>query len=152
MNPPTADPVVRQTRLILDSYHRCLGVPLIPPADDARAAQSLFDAPFVTASTDTAEDPILNYGNRAALALWELSWEEFTCLPGRRTAEAPERAKRERFLNEVRQNGFIKNYSGVRVTRTGRRFRIHDATVWNLTEADGQFAGQAVTFDQWTWL
>jgi hypothetical protein len=119
------------------------------PEEDARA---LFEAPFVAASTDAADDPVLNYGNRRALELWNVSWEEFTRLPGRKTAEAPERAERERFLNEVRERGFIRNYSGVRVTADGRRFKIREAVVWNLSDEGGAYSGQAVRFDQWDWL
>ena len=144
---------IQQTRRILDSYRRHLQAELLPrsgsPETDARA---LSDAPFVVASTDTAEDPVLNYGNRCALNLCGVSWEQFTRLPGRKTAEAPERAERERFLNEVRERGFIRNYSGIRVTADGRRFRIHEAVVWNLSDESGAYAGQAVRFDRWDWL
>ena len=39
------------------------------------AAKALFSAPFACASHD--KDDVFNYGNKAALALWELPWEEF---------------------------------------------------------------------------
>jgi hypothetical protein len=38
----------------------------------------------------------------------------------------------------------------VRITRTGRRFKIERAIVWNLIDAAGTIHGQAATFDQWT--
>ena len=50
-------------------------------------AKALFEASFVLASHGTELDPIFNYGNRKALELWELSWEEFTRIPSRRSAE-----------------------------------------------------------------
>lgn len=50
-------------------------------------AEELFAAPFVIVSHDTQADPVLNYGNRAALTLWEMSWEELTRTPSRLTVE-----------------------------------------------------------------
>ncbi|MBP9733402.1 MAG: MEKHLA domain-containing protein [Candidatus Omnitrophica bacterium] len=141
---------------MMESYRRVLGEDLFAgidlTADPTSAAKALFEAPFVLASSDAAPDPILTYGNRRALELWELDWPSLTSLPGRHTAEAPERDERERFLSEVRANGFVRNYSGIRVTRTGRRFRIRNAVVWNLTNANGRFAGQAARFADWDWL
>jgi hypothetical protein len=45
--------------------------------------------------------------------------------------------------------GYIDDYAGVRVSRTGRRFLIEGATVWNLIETDGRLVGQAATFSRW---
>jgi hypothetical protein len=97
-------------------------------------------------------DPILNYGNAAALALWEMPWEEFTGTPSRLTAEAPNRAERARLLSAVAADGFIDDYSGVRISKTSRRFRIAQATVWNLVTDSGEPCGQAATFSQWEFL
>ncbi len=95
-------------------------------------ARKVFEAPFVVVSHGLEADPILNYGNRTALALWEMSWEELTRTPSRLTAEAPNREERARLLAAVTAHGFIDDYSGVRISKTGRRFRIARATVWNL--------------------
>jgi len=95
---------------------------------------------------------VLNYGNQAALTLWEMSWAELTRTPSRLTAEAPNREERARLLAEVTAHGFIDNYSGIRVSRTGRRFRILQATVWNLLDARQNFAGQAALFSRWEFL
>jgi hypothetical protein len=115
-------------------------------------SKELFDTPFVLVSHGTQADPILNYGNRAALALWEMSWDEFTRTPSRLTAEAPDREERARLLAAVTAHGFIDDYSGVRISKTGRRFKISDATVWNLISADGTPCGQAATFLHWKFL
>jgi hypothetical protein len=40
----------------------------------------------------------------------------------RTSAEDPERAERQRLLEEVALNGFVTTYTGVRVSRIGRRF------------------------------
>lgn len=118
----------------------------------AGLAKHLFHAPFVLVSHGTEPDPILNYGNAAALALWEMSWDELTCTPSRLTAEAPNREERARLLAAVTARGFIDDYSGVRVSKTGRRFRIARATVWNLLDERGHPAGQAAMFSHWELL
>jgi hypothetical protein len=118
----------------------------------AELAEILFRAPFVLVSHGTQADPVLNYGNQAALALWEMSWDEFTRTPSRLTAEAPNREERARLLAAVTARGFIDDYSGVRISKTGRRFEISRATVWNLTAPDGTFYGQAAMFCEWKFL
>ena len=115
----------------------------------AEAARLVWEAPFVVLSHGQGPDPILDYGNRAALALFELSWPELTRLPSRLTAEVPDREERARLLSRVSQQGFIDDYAGVRISRGGRRFRIEAATVWNLIEPDGLVVGQAATFAIW---
>jgi hypothetical protein len=45
----------------------------LPPVE---AARRIFDAPFVVLSHGPEADPILTYGNRAALELFDLSWAE----------------------------------------------------------------------------
>jgi MEKHLA domain len=121
-------------------------------SDPAELAGKIFHAPFVLVSHGTEDDPILNYGNRAALALWEMSWEELTRTPSRLTAEAPNREERAKLLETVARRGFIDDYSGVRISKTGRRFKISRATVWNLIGADGKNCGQAAMFDDWEFL
>ena len=121
-------------------------------AEPPELAEQVFHAPFVLVSHGTEADPILNYGNRAALELWEMSWTELTRTPSRLTAEAPNRAERARLLAAVTQRGFIDDYSGVRISKSGRRFRIDRATVWNLLTETGQPCGQAAMFDRWEFL
>jgi len=123
--------------------------PTLPPVEQARM---LFEAPFVVASHGIETDPVFNYGNRAALALFEASWEEFTALPSRLSAEPVAQEERARLLARVTAAGFIEDYQGVRVSRTGRRFQIERATVWNVRDASGAYGGQAVTFDVWRYL
>jgi hypothetical protein len=38
----------------------------------------------------------------------------------------------------------------VRVTKTGRRFRIEQAVVWNVLDRDTNIHGQAALFGEWT--
>jgi MEKHLA domain len=64
--------------------------------------------------------------------------------------EAPERQERERLLARVTAHGIIDDYSGIRIAKSGRRFRILRATVWNLSDAAGRPLGQAAAFSDWT--
>ena len=60
--------------------------------------------------------------------------------------------ERAEFLRRVREQGFIDDYSGIRISSKGRRFRIAQATVWNVADAHGNYAGQAATFSKWEFL
>jgi hypothetical protein len=135
------------------TFHALTGRDLIDPTlSPEAAAEALFHAPFVVLSHDAAPDPLLTYGNRAALELFALTWEELTRMPSRLTAEAPDRAERARLLAQVAARGFIDDYSGVRISRTGRRFLIQRATVWNLTDDQSRLGGQAATFREWRYV
>lgn len=147
--PPEAE-LTGRIELLVSSYHRLTGRRLVDPAlNPAQCARALWSAPFVVASHGAQADPIFNYGNRAALDLFEMSWEQFTSLPSRLSAEPVLREERQRLLDRVRESGFIDDYSGVRISATGRRFLIRRATVWNVADADGVRRGQAVTFSEW---
>lgn len=144
------DFAIAHTTCLARSLKYWTGRELLPGlADPTALSREAFAAPFVLVSHGPEADPILNYGNAAALALWEMSWAELTRKPSRLTAEAPNREERSRLLETVTRCGFIDDYSGVRISKSGRRFRIARATVWNLLAADGQPCGQAAKFDEW---
>lgn len=134
--------------LMLRSYRQLVGEELIEGGTDA--AQRLFEAPFFLASHNTAADPVLTYGNRTALDLFEMNWADFTSTPSRFTAQEPLRDERARLLEAVRTKGFIDDYSGIRISSSGKRFEIQRATVWNLLGPQGETIGQAATFSSWT--
>jgi hypothetical protein len=148
--------VIAQTQIIARSLKHWTERDLLVGAETgvpaAALAEKVFHAPFVLVSHGTEADPILNYGNAAALTLWEMSWAELTRTPSRLTAEVPNREERAGLLAAVTARGFIDDYSGVRISKSGRRFRIGQATVWNLILSDGKLCGQAAMFHQWQFL
>ena len=145
--------IIAHAQLLAQSYRRFTGRDLLPGLfNPLGLARNLFLAPFVVVSHGTEADPVLNYGNQVALDLWEMTWEELTRTPSRLTAETPERAERARLLAAVTAQGFIDDYSGIRIAKTGRRFRIERATVWNLVTERGAPGGQAATFNRWEYL
>ena len=145
--------LMEHASLLLKSFKHWTGHPLINDTMSLeQQAKELFFAPFAVASHDTSLDPILNYGNKTAMNLWEVTWIDFTSLPSRRTAEAVAQEERERLLAEVTAHGFIDHYKGVRISATGRRFMIDRATVWNLINEMGEYSGQAAMFREWRFL
>lgn len=141
------------SRLLLDSYRHLTGKSLPVDSKDAvQIAKQLFHAPFAVLSHDTSTDPVFNYANLAALKLFGFSWEEFTALPSRLSAEPVDRAEREKLLQAVSTKGFIDHYQGIRITREGARFQIIDAVVWNLHDAGGVYRGQAACIEHWRML
>lgn len=135
--------------LIVQSFQRLTGRPLLP---DGGGPEALWTAPFVVLAHGTEPDPVFFYGDRMALALFEVTAEQLLAMPSRLSAEAPDRTERARLLDQVARHGFIADYAGVRVSRTGRRFRIEQATVWNLLDEAGGLHGQAAAFADWTRL
>jgi hypothetical protein len=146
MPPPVA--------LIARSFHRLLGRPLVEGLDahgsDAEVVAAMQDTSAVIVAHGTEPDPIFFYGNPAALQLFEATLEQFTSMPSRLSAEPMLREERERLLARVRADGNIDDYSGVRISLGGRRFRIDRAIVWNLVDERGERRGQAATFTEWT--
>jgi hypothetical protein len=136
--------------LVADSHRRLTGRALTPPSTDT--ATALWTAPRVIVAHDTQADPIFFFGNRAALDRFEVTLKDFTAMPSRLSAEAMLREERQALLDRVARDGFIDDYSGIRISATGRRFRIEQATVWTLIDGQGAVHGQAATFDRWVEL
>jgi hypothetical protein len=125
--------------VILDSYTLALGSPLC-------SAGELDGWPAVVLCHDTSPDPLFVYANRVAQALWERP------LVGTASRlSAPQEARAER-ASALASPAVVRGYSGVRVSASGRRFRIHDATVWPVVDPAGTALGQAATFTHWEHL
>lgn len=140
-----------QALLLFDSYARVVGEPLLHTRLTGEAlARALWQMPQVLVSHGLGEDPRFNYGNAAALALFEMSWEEFTATPSRASAETANQAARAKVMAEVEALGYTTGYRGLRVSRSGRRFWIEDTIIWNVLDIDGRYCGQAATFARWT--
>jgi hypothetical protein len=145
--------IIRWSQILATSFQGLLDRQLIDNySTPEQLAEALFHAPFIVVSHGIQADPILNYGNQAALQLWDLSWDKFTQTPSRLTAEAENQAIREKMLTQVTNQGYIDNYSGVRISSAGRRFLIEKTVIWNLTDESGNSCGQAATFPDWDLL
>lgn len=133
--------------LIAASHLRLTGLELVAP--DGDVAEALWNLPAIVLAHGTESDPLFFYGNRAALDLFEVAAEDFVRMPSRLSAEPVRREERARLFARVSQHGFVEDYAGIRISATGRRFRIERATVWNLADEAEAIHGQAATFDRW---
>jgi MEKHLA domain len=149
MHPWQQPAAIAQAQALLYSYRQWFGRELLNGETDKRATQQLFEAPFALLSHGCEPDPILNYGNQTALTLWETTWQSFTALPSRLTAETELREERSQLLAQAREQGYLADYEGVRISSTGRRFLIRKAAIWRVFDETGEVLGQAATFDRW---
>ncbi len=139
--------------VMLQSYHHWTGRKLpIPDTNRIESARSIFTAPFVVLSHGIGDDPVFNYGNALALELFELEWDDFTRMPSRNSAETINQRQRADILQQVAQQGYCEDYSGTRISASGRRFQIQNSTLWNLLDQKGNHYGQAACFDRWEFL
>jgi hypothetical protein len=68
-------------------------------------------------------------------------------MPSRQSAEEVVQEERDRLLAEAATKGF-SNFSGVRITSTGKRFQIQDGILWNLLNKQNQHSGQAAVYSK----
>ncbi|WP_428414806.1 MEKHLA domain-containing protein [Pararhizobium sp.] len=134
--------------LLASSYSRIVGESLTAPGYGPGWLYA--EAPFVVVAHNADDDPRFVYANRTAQSVFEYPWDEFTTLPSRLSAEAPERSERQRLLAAVAASGFIANYRGLRVRKSGTRFWMEDGLVWQLVDKHGMYRGQAARFSRWT--
>jgi hypothetical protein len=146
--PPFDATLDERLRLIVASYQRLTGKALIDnvPSEIAALRQAVCDAPRAIVAHGTETDPVFFYGNHLALQLFEMSFEEFARLPSRFSAEPLAREERAKLLDIVTRQGYVDNYSGMRIAKSGKRFMIENGTVWNLIDGQGIHQGQAAVF------
>jgi hypothetical protein len=153
--PPWQQPkIVDHTQLLLWSYHHWLHKPLLEwnHQSPEEIAKNFFFAPFVVVSHGTQSEPIFNYGNQKGLDLWEVTWDEFIQMPSRKTAAPVDEDERNQLLTQAHQQGYIDNYSGVRQSKTGKRFKLENVVLWNVVDRDLNDRGQAAMFSDYVYL
>ena len=142
--------IINWSQIILNSYQKLLGKELIErKGDKLNQAKTLFYAPFMVYSHNTDLDPLYNYGNEQGLKLWEMDWQELITTPSRTTTQPLLREERAKILAETTSKSYITDYQGIRISKKGTKYKIDDITVWNLTDSQGKYCGQAATFSQW---
>ena len=133
---------VQHAELLLSSFRELTGTPLV----QGETAEAVYHAPFPILSHTTDSDPILNYGNLTAQHLFELPWSKFTQMPSRLTAEPGLRSERASMFDRMRKIGWIDDYEGIRISASGKRFRMRAGIIWTITDANGKRVGEAATF------
>jgi hypothetical protein len=142
---------------LVDSYKLLTGNDLFPLFEEGyesknRNVERIQSASFVLVSHGLGPDPLFNYANPNALNLFEISWDELLKMPSRLSAETINQDERAKLLNTVNRQGYIENYSGIRISAKGRRFRINQAVVWNIIDDKGKYFGQGAMFKDWDFL
>jgi hypothetical protein len=112
----------------------------------ADLGKKIFFGDFFLLSHQGGEGARLNYANAFVLDAWELGWEQMSGMPSSHTAREDRREAREELMRQVREKGYITNYSGIRMSRTGKEFWIREGVVWNLRDTSGGPYGQAAYF------
>lgn len=134
--------------LLVGSYQRLTGNRLV---EKDKGPEWLYsDATFAVLAHNTAPDPVFVYANAAAQRLFGYGWSEFTTLQSRLSAGPADRAERQALLDAVTRDGFIANYRGLRVKKSGARFWMEDGVVWQLIDRQGALHGQAAMFSRWS--
>jgi PAS domain-containing protein len=137
--------------LLVGSYRRLLHEepPFLPPGDQTDARWLYRQAPSCVLAHNTDADPRFIYANKTAQSLFGYGWDELVTLPSRLSAEAPNREERQRLLDAVARDGFATGYSGIRIAKSGQRFKIEDGVLWQLRDANGSLRGVAAAFSRW---
>ena len=147
--------LVTRANRIAASYRQAVGNSLIASRNGAskqRIAASLYELPAVVLSHDGESDPTFTFANLAGQKLFEYSWETFLTLRSRQSAEPEHRSDRAEMLERAARYGYISDYSGIRISGSGKRFEIKNAIIWNVFDTQGNKVGQAAVFDQWEFL
>ncbi|MDB5257586.1 MAG: hypothetical protein JWM14_2281 [Chitinophagaceae bacterium] len=144
--------IQKHSVLLRESYEKVCGKPFPIDLTKLPLAEALYTTDWIIVSHGTEKDPVFNYANRSAQALWGMDWENFTGLPSRLSAREDKVEKRETALKEAFAKGYIEKYEGIRIDTHGKEFYIRNVTLWNLIDAEGTPRGQAAIFDTWEYL
>jgi len=144
--------IIRWSQILANSYRQVIGADLVNADTPEQLSQALFHAPFVLVSHGTQADPIFNYANQTAMQLWGFDWDEFTRTPSASVTQPDEMSDRALMLKQAAEQGYIDNYEGTRIAKSGQKFLIKEVRLWNLEDEKGDRCGQAATFPSWQWL
>ena len=140
----------QHVRNLLRSYHNLLGHKFENlNIETPGLTEIILHSEWAVISHENSVDPFFNYGNKRALSLFEVNLDELKKIRSRNSAEETLQANREVFMQQVKAKGFITGYSGGRISASGKRFKIKNVTVWNVTDESGNPAGQAACFKDW---
>ncbi|TVU59214.1 MEKHLA domain-containing protein [Vibrio atlanticus] len=135
---------VKQVKIISHNYNRIFGKQLYRENNsDLEIFYEVWNSHFAIVSHGTEINPLFNFANKKALEIFELNYLDFIGLPSIQTADALAAEDRIMLLNDVNRHGFVKNYSGIRVSAKGKKFQICDAVIFNLFDFEYNYHGQA---------
>ncbi|GAX75463.1 hypothetical protein CEUSTIGMA_g2906.t1 [Chlamydomonas eustigma] len=153
-----AEPEVRGLLFdMINSYYKATKRFLVDGVDLSQLPEAIFLANMCILAHNRFQegvtDPQFIYANKAALELWDATWNEMIGMPSRLSA-APDQAVQEDRLALLdaaanSKSGFVENYEGWRVGLSGKRFKIKGVTLFNVVDFTGDKIGQAAVFNQY---
>lgn len=146
---PTASiALMRHLKIINENFNKLFGCYIVPEESESLLFDAIWEGDFVLVSHGKEASPVFNFGNKKALELFEMTFNDFTQLESKYSASAISRVERQTLLDKVKKRGFVV-YSGYRISSTGKKFKIKNAKVFDLYDFDGVYYGQAALFNRW---
>lgn len=160
MDPPKAAAPYLQTEVIMhnllmvESYKRKVGRPIMDDAEIHEIAKLIWEAPYGVVSHDIESDPAnpkYDYANKAALELFQASWEELIGQPSSCTIEDMNQniEDRQKLLKRAQEDGSASVHSLWRKGLQGRPVCISNGLLWNIEAPSGSLIGQAIAIHEW---
>lgn len=145
--------LIKPTQWIIESYQHFFSTSIFKEFKievEKSLEHQLYYANIALLATNTNKQFI--YMNKFSQNLWEISLDKALQMKGKQTARVQDQKQRDILLKEVQKKGFIKNYSGIRISSKGKLFYIKSARVWNLIDKQKNFKGQAACFKQFDYI
>ncbi len=140
--------------LVSISHKKYLAKPVLEPepSEEQRAA-AFWEVPFVLMVHDDSEQCLLEYGNKAALALFEMEYLDFFGTSSFAIV-APDETVQQDWIWAMRDvEERFEKYTVVPKLRmmssTGRPFVAKDVLVFRVDSLEDEPIGQAVMFSKW---
>eukprot|EP00873_Tetraselmis_striata_P029733 jgi/Tetstr1/449997/TSEL_037049.t1 len=132
--------VIMQNLLMVESFRRNVGRPLMENVEINSAAKELYLAPFVMITCDRglSADPKIVYVNAAGLELLGKTWEEVVDTPASDILALDE-------LSDAQEQGVLEGYAGPWSAGEEGDDEVDAAPV-----ARGKIMGQGIVFSMWT--
>eukprot|EP01023_Acetabularia_acetabulum_P002262 TRINITY_DN10883_c0_g2_i5.p1 TRINITY_DN10883_c0_g2~~TRINITY_DN10883_c0_g2_i5.p1 ORF type:complete len:312 (-),score=71.09 TRINITY_DN10883_c0_g2_i5:137-1072(-) len=134
--------------LLVESYKRQVGKPLLEGIDITQIAQGVWEAPFALLSHDPTEEgkPYI-YVNQGGLQALDCQWDDVV---GKSSIEEGEEAiQRQQLLDETLEKGSLIGSEIKWRNKAGALITIPELSMFNVTAPDGEVVGQAVVMDKW---
>lgn len=116
---------------------------MVPYTDAFDLAMKLYYAPFALFSIDHQDNPHYNFMNLRAQRLFEMPWDAIPQMALIHSVAIQDIESVLNFTNLVRIKGKYVNYTAPRLSSQGHAFRLENAYVWAVQDADGSYRGQA---------
>lgn len=145
----TSSAMLATSMVIAKSFEEHFSDILFPYDNPEDLAIKLYHAPVIIIAYTEDADPTFIYANQCAQNVWEITWDSFLKLPVKETTSEQLRQNQLGFIQLVKQKGHYMGYQGLKKTASGRMFRVENAIMWTLTNANGEYIGQASMIPSW---